>query len=248
MGQYHATLLDQGVWRVVDGDGSKGEPVDLYLVAGSERALVIDAGVSGADLRSFVQTLTDKPLTLAVLHGHGDHAAAIGQFDDVYLSHLENPDHIIWGRHFDLSTTKDLTDGMTFDLGGVTLEAIALPGHTPGSFVLLDRARRLLFSSDSVGSTRIWLQIPGCLKPGEFAPHVARLERLTEGMDDLRIFVGHSYQAKAEPTRAYLSDLRTLAEDVGAGRVEGRPATKEESPFGGLVASRGQLEQFIYRA
>ena len=40
--------------------------------------------------------------------------------------------------------------GTVIDLGGLTAEVLALPGHTPGSLGLLCRERRLLLAGDAV--------------------------------------------------------------------------------------------------
>lgn len=56
-----------------------------YLVVGSERAVLIDTGCGIGDLRSFVEQLTDKPVTVLLTHGHLDHAPGAVQFDEVYM-------------------------------------------------------------------------------------------------------------------------------------------------------------------
>ena len=48
-------------------------------------------------------------------------------------------------------------DGDVIDLGGRELEAIALPGHTPGSMALLDRQTGRLYSGDSIQDGRIFM-------------------------------------------------------------------------------------------
>lgn len=58
----------------------------VYVLEGSERALVIDAGIGIGDLRGAIEQLTDKPLTLVLTHGHGDHIGACCQFEACFLS------------------------------------------------------------------------------------------------------------------------------------------------------------------
>ena len=50
---------------------------------------------------------------------------------------------------------SELDDGDIVDLGGRTLECIAVPGHTAGSLCFLDRKERLLFSGDCVNRSVI---------------------------------------------------------------------------------------------
>ncbi|MBE5781150.1 MAG: hypothetical protein E7328_04945, partial [Clostridiales bacterium] len=39
-----------------------GKGCDCYLLIGEEEALMIDSGMSDLDIRSFAQTLTDRPV------------------------------------------------------------------------------------------------------------------------------------------------------------------------------------------
>jgi hypothetical protein len=73
------------------------------------------------------------PVELIITHGHADHAFSAGQFKTVYLNRKENG---ILPKNVDPSSFKDIRPGDLFDLGGTTLRAYDLPGHTPGSMVL----------------------------------------------------------------------------------------------------------------
>ena len=48
---------------------------------------------------------------------------------------------------------RPLTDGMTIDLGGVSLTACMVPGHTKESFVFVDMERGDAFAGDSINPT-----------------------------------------------------------------------------------------------
>ena len=48
-------------------------------------------------------------------------------------------------------------DGTVIELGGVTLEVLHTPGHTPGSICLLDRANKVLYSGDTVSYGPVFL-------------------------------------------------------------------------------------------
>lgn len=61
------------------------EKYGQYLVTGTERALVIDAGVGIGDLRGLVTELVDAPVTLLLTHWHWDHIGNAAQFDDVRI-------------------------------------------------------------------------------------------------------------------------------------------------------------------
>lgn len=61
----------------------------MYLVEGAEKAVLIDTGVGVGDLRSVVDGLTDKPVTVLITHGHVDHAMGAAGFEDVRISPLD---------------------------------------------------------------------------------------------------------------------------------------------------------------
>lgn len=58
----------------------------IFLLVGSERALVIDSGVGIGDLKGAIEEITDKPLILVATHGHMDHIGNAWQFGSVYLN------------------------------------------------------------------------------------------------------------------------------------------------------------------
>jgi glyoxylase-like metal-dependent hydrolase (beta-lactamase superfamily II) len=73
--------------------------------------------------------------------------ASNDEFDEVWLSPCE-----LVHPHapHDSRRVRPLWDGEVVDLGDRELEVIALPGHTPGSIALLDRASGTLFSGDPI--------------------------------------------------------------------------------------------------
>ena len=115
--------------------------VFAYLAEGKEKAVLIDTGCGLGDLRSYVKSLTDKPITVLLTHGHLDHAPGAVQFEKVYMSPLDldiyNAHHVINRRveylngtssagkynMDDLLPEKDLKnfiplyDGIIIDLG-----------------------------------------------------------------------------------------------------------------------------------
>ena len=74
--------------------------VNIYVLAGSERSLVIDAGMGYCDLKAIVESLTDKPYDVVITHAHPDHAGMIHQFDGVYLNEKEVPS-LSWAAKLD---------------------------------------------------------------------------------------------------------------------------------------------------
>ncbi len=82
------------------------EPGGVYtsLIIGRERAMLIDTGYGFADLAGFVRTLTDKPLSVVLTHGHLDHAGGTYLFPEVYMNLADVPTYLWY-----MTTQKTLT-------------------------------------------------------------------------------------------------------------------------------------------
>lgn len=57
----------------------------MFLLVGSERALLIDTGNGYGDLPGAVRMITDKPLTVVLTHAHSDHFGGAWQFGEAYM-------------------------------------------------------------------------------------------------------------------------------------------------------------------
>lgn len=81
---YRVEALRPGLTRIWDVAGTA-----MYLVEGTEKAALLDTGVGVGDLKALVDSLTDKPVTVLLTHGHVDHAMGAGGFEDVRMSPLD---------------------------------------------------------------------------------------------------------------------------------------------------------------
>lgn len=130
--------------------------VRSFLIVGKEKALLLDTGAANVDLPALVRSVTTLPLVVVHSHGDGDHTENDSKFPVIYA----HPDEYPVIRRFrpDLNTELlPIHEGDTFDLGGILLEVLEAPGHTPGSICLLDRENRILFSGDSLGHGPVFL-------------------------------------------------------------------------------------------
>ena len=164
---YVSHEIAPGIRVIRDFDDDK-----MYLVKGSQRALLIDAGMGAGDLRGYVEQFTDGlPLDVMITHGHPDHIACMGQFQtdcDVYMHPADLPlvERFIgqMGYDIDLDRIKDLFEGHVFDLGDRQWTVYFVPGHSPGCLALLDEQARILIAGDVIGSNRativdaLWMQ------------------------------------------------------------------------------------------
>lgn len=156
--------------------------VFVYLAEGTEKAVLIDSGTGIGDLFEYVHTLTEKPLSVILTHGHCDHAGGAARFDEVYLNEkdwylasyhasVENKTgyaKFIMGEAYDQVCEEDicpertkgylpLTDGQIFDLGGLTLKMVTVPGHTAGmTCILFKEERSILFGDACNPNVFLW--------------------------------------------------------------------------------------------
>ena len=69
-----------GVRHIQDAMG-----VCFTLITGTERALLFDAGYGTEDVGAFVRTLTDRPVTVLLSHGHHDHMLGARWFAETWM-------------------------------------------------------------------------------------------------------------------------------------------------------------------
>ncbi len=187
-----------GVWHIQDCMG-----VCMTLLCGGDQAMLIDTGYGLEDVAAYARTLTDKPLSVMLTHGHHDHALGARWFDRVYLAKADFPvyetyinEH--WRRHVlngarDKGITVDertflsakmpapeVLDELEADLGGLTARIIPCPGHTPGSAVVYVPERELLITGDDWNPCT-WLFFPEALCAQDYRRNMRRLLALPFG-------------------------------------------------------------------
>lgn len=144
--------------------------------------MLIDTGTGAGNLKEYVQGLTSKPLIVILTHGHSDHASGAAHFEQVYLNETDwdlvkyhasmemkmdyvrfsNPDAYKELEEKDFCPVRTdgylpLNDGDRFCLGGIDLEAVALPGHTKGMTCILNiQERSILFGDACNVAVFIW--------------------------------------------------------------------------------------------
>lgn len=145
------------------------DPLNMYLLLGSQSALLLDTGCGLYPLKPVVDKLIDKrKLFVWCTHAHFDHVLGNFEYNEVYIHKNEKS---IISKPYDVSSFRDfpndivkvyakqnflippapniksLKDGDVYDLGGIQIEVIHCPGHSPGSICLLT-SNKDLFTSD----------------------------------------------------------------------------------------------------
>ena len=174
-----------GVFAIYEPHQS--EEVICYLILGSRRAVLLDTGMGISDMKKLVNELTKLPVSVVNSHTHNDHVGDNWQFDDVYGMDTEFTRTNAMGSTadaqaeiapgeicgelpsgFDVKSystkpwhiTHWLHNGDKLDLGGRTVEIVAIPGHTPDSIALFDAENHLLLTGDMFYPGTIYLYRP----------------------------------------------------------------------------------------
>jgi glyoxylase-like metal-dependent hydrolase (beta-lactamase superfamily II) len=79
--EFHA-----GVWLVAEPSH-----VNSWLVAGRERAVLLDTGLGIAPIRPVVEQLTDRPVSVLNTHAHFDHIGGNREFEEIAIHELGAP-------------------------------------------------------------------------------------------------------------------------------------------------------------
>ena len=78
---YPMVQIKKNTWEIDEFDCAS-----IFLLIGTEKAMVIDCGMGIGDLRGAIEMITDKPLICVISHGHIDHTANARQFGEIWLN------------------------------------------------------------------------------------------------------------------------------------------------------------------
>ncbi|MCL2826392.1 MAG: MBL fold metallo-hydrolase [Eggerthellaceae bacterium] len=200
--------LGEGLWAINE------DMVRCFLVVGSERALLIDCCMrKSLDVSQIVAELTDKPVDLVFTHSDPDHTGGQDGFGAPML-HPSEYDHY-FARGNTARDLRPLWEGAVLDLGGTSLEAVLVPGHTPGSLAFLDRAHRRIFVGDTVSDAWVYLFSAGRSLQA-FIASLKKLEGMAASFDT--VYPCHGSEALGAGS---VSTLKTAAEKLLAGELVG---------------------------
>ena len=200
-----------------------GEALDIFLLLGEEKALLIDTAYGRGDLPNIVDMLKgDRELMVVNTHEHFDHTGGnrffprvymhpsafenadkpFGKLDEAWLANMPYPDYEKIG----------IDDGYVFHLGGRDVEVLHTPAHCQSSLSFIDHGRRLLFPGDEFDAGQANLNVFESV--GAFLKNCERLQAREDEFDF--ILPNHNGCPVA---KVYLDDFVTAARHV----VEGKP-------------------------
>lgn len=141
---FNIVQINENSWYF-DGPVSRA-----FLFKGSEKALLVDTTMGPGDLKGEVEKLVGTlPVMLVNTHGDWDHIGCNGQFEYAYM-HPSEFSYYATRRKENDARPLPLQDGEEIDIGGRVFEIVHMPGHTPGSIVVLNRQERFLIGGDSI--------------------------------------------------------------------------------------------------
>ncbi len=249
MNHYNHRAVSPNCYIITEDYGPESR-YTIGLFVGSHSGAVIDSGwgLTG-NLRNYIESnITQKPLICLLTHPHPDHMGASTQFDRVYMNPLdekislssrtlekrlgdmkakfgESPLYLEMEAEASDCSGFDyvpLTDGDSFDLGELTVNAMSVPGHTEGSMVFYSMEENIAFVGDTIGSRVMFLGEGSDI--GAYIHHIRRFADAAGAQ--IRMFSGHSQQPME---KQLLEDVVGACENVLSGN--NNPVRAELPPF-----------------
>ncbi len=242
MEYFSHTQLNDHIWLLQEHYAEDSSLV-MGLIVGAEKAALIDSGmgVFGPGVYEEVKKLTDKPVLCICTHGHPDHIAGSVLFDEVYLNERDldqvgrlapekrlfdtgmfshkNEAILAYAREHILDCSgfhsKNVDEGDSFDLGGITLEILKLPGHSKGEIAVYDRMDNLVFSGDAFSDHVPASSLKSLAEFQEMADGIQRF--LSAIHADTAVYHGH----RTEPvSHQLMQDEMQAAREIAAGQTD----------------------------
>jgi len=124
---------------------------NVWLVGDDEEVIVIDAA---HDADAIATAVGDRELLVVVCtHGHNDHINAAVELSDLLDAPLalHPADRMLWDAvHPVVEPDIAMADGGAFEVGGVRLEVMHTPGHSPGGVCLYAEELGSVFTGDTL--------------------------------------------------------------------------------------------------
>ena len=177
----------------------------------SKKTAVIDPGEDADRILAALREEDSQVEYILLTHGHYDHTTAVPEL------HAALPQARIYIHQADAngagsklfplaSQVEDLLlydEGDTLALGGLTIQVLHTPGHSPGSVTL--RVEDVLFSGDTLFAASCGrTDLPG----GSYDQMMASLKRLGELEGEFRVLPGHNAPSTLDREREYNSFVR----------------------------------------
>lgn len=227
---YTLERIDERTFAI--GEPRYAQQTFSYLILGSERAVLFDAGPGVRDIRPIVASITDLPVTFVPSHFHFDHVGDQYVFDRVAIPdlpglraraldgvlRLTSTEHLGFAEGYaprSLEVDEWLDPGAALSLGERILRVLATPGHTPESISLLDEAAGYLFSGDFIYPGPLFAFLPN----SSMAHYEKGAQTVIDAVSaDVRVFGAHRVGPPGMPELGFV-DLDDLHKSLAAIRL-----------------------------
>ena len=181
---------------------------NCYLLCDETEKLcaVVDPGGDAARVAAAVVDTGCAPCAILLTHGHYDHTGGVAELRakwpdvPVYLNHRDQYEGDTYLQQLfpPVPGAKDYDEGDTIQVGGLTVDVMATPGHSEGGVTL--RCGDVLLCGDtlfagSCGRT----DFPG----GSVKKIMASLKRLGSLEGDLQVYPGHMETSTLDQERSW---------------------------------------------
>jgi hydroxyacylglutathione hydrolase len=137
----------------------------ILVAEATGRAAIVDPGGEVARIRAAIDELKVTPEKILLTHGHIDHAGGAAELAEALSIPTEGPhgaDRFLLdrlaesGARFGMADARPVTPGRwlkqgdTIEFGGLTLDVLQVPGHTPGHVVFVHAPSKLAIVGDTL--------------------------------------------------------------------------------------------------
>lgn len=189
----------------------------LYLLFGTDKALLIDTGAGGLSVRPTIDALiaswlkshnrTGIPLVVGHSHSHGDHIAGDAEF-------TARPDTTVVGHSAAevakaFGVAKWPRQPTRFDLGGRALTIIPTPGHEAAHIMVYDPRLKILLSGDALYPGRLYVPVNFLPDARASADRLAKFART----NPIRALLGAHIEMTTTAGKDYAHEAPTHADE-----------------------------------
>jgi glyoxylase-like metal-dependent hydrolase (beta-lactamase superfamily II) len=203
---YESRGVGDGVTWIFEPHIKEYYRCNIWHVRGRDRDLLVDSGMGVVSLRDRIPLLSGRPILAVASHTHFDHIGTHHEFAeravhpdeadilarptrentvaDKYVTNndifTELPPGDWQPLRYDIPAapaTQLLPEGSIVDTGDRSFEVFHLPGHSPGSIALYERAAGILFAGDVVYDGPLAYDAANA---GEMRQYVASMKRLLD--------------------------------------------------------------------
>ena len=207
-----------------------------YLIVGTHRALLFDAGPGVRDILPVVQQITDLPVVFLPSHFHYDHVgngidfAQRAVVDLPYLRARAQGNELTFTDMEHLGPVEGFAvptwnvdhwwlPGQDIDLGNRSITILHTPGHSKESISVFDSTNNIVLSGDFLYEGMLYVFVPG----SSLHDYLQSTQMLMQRFDQTEVYYGaHRITPPGPPLLRHqdLADLQNALLQIKDGSLE----------------------------